>query len=308
MMQAVTTGRCRGRREASPSGIMVPIVASADAQEVPSRGASRCRMAPRWYAVCAIAPNATPSVSSSHTACVSTATHRLSYARRTLARMASHPAASTTDTVQLLLRSRETGSPRSSRVVMARLEVMCCRWAAIVVWPGPPGCDAWEAVTAPIVPNTPVPAAVSVKYVQGPGGPSNASRSILVSRATATAADEPVMADVSSISGALLLRFHEPEPLVHAARNLGEDVRAVCVLEIVHFVDAQPRGPPERRQRVRQGRHGVRPRGQRQGVIGEGRACFQHSPRPLRDAPELHDPLGDHIHVFLDIFIDLVEQ
>src|SRR2546429_9896710 len=33
-----------------------------------SRGASRCRMAPRWYAACAIAPIATPSASSSHTA------------------------------------------------------------------------------------------------------------------------------------------------------------------------------------------------------------------------------------------------
>ncbi len=29
---------------------------------------SRCRMAPRWYAVCAIAPIATPSASSSHRA------------------------------------------------------------------------------------------------------------------------------------------------------------------------------------------------------------------------------------------------
>src|SRR5690349_6198912 len=27
---------------------------------------TRCRMAPRWYAVCAMAPNATPSASSSH--------------------------------------------------------------------------------------------------------------------------------------------------------------------------------------------------------------------------------------------------
>src|ERR1051325_4021050 len=64
-------------------------------------GASRWRMAPRWYAVCATAPSATPSASSSQRACISTATTSRSYSSRSRVRSAAHAASSTTDTVQL---------------------------------------------------------------------------------------------------------------------------------------------------------------------------------------------------------------
>src|SRR5437879_4375172 len=130
----------------------------------PARWAGRrCRMAPRWYAVCVMAPIATPSASSSHTACVSTATSRRSYSSRSRARKAAHAAASTADTVQLRLRSREVDSPRSPRIDSATLEVRWWTWPAIVVWPGPPLWEASAALNPLIVPKTPVPGDVSVK-------------------------------------------------------------------------------------------------------------------------------------------------
>src|SRR5436309_2442424 len=128
-----------------------------------SRGASRCRMAPRWYAACAIAPIATPSASSSHTACVSTATSSVSYSRRSRAWRSAQAASSTLDTVQLRLRSRDVGWPRRPRVESARLELRWWMWPAMVVWPGPPACEAAAALTPLIVPKTPVPGDVSVK-------------------------------------------------------------------------------------------------------------------------------------------------
>src|SRR3989475_1237990 len=138
-------------------------VARAHVTPSASRGASRCRMAPRWYAACAIAPIATPSASSSHTACVSTATSRVSYSRRSRAWRSAQAASSTLDTVQLRLRSRDVCWPRRPRVESARLELRWWMWPAMVVWPGPPACEAAAALTPLIVPRTPVPGDVSVK-------------------------------------------------------------------------------------------------------------------------------------------------
>src|SRR5881296_3687887 len=138
-------------------------VARAHGTPSASRGASRCRMAPRWYAACAIAPIATPSASSSHTACVSTTTSRVSYSRRSRAWRSVQAASSTLDTVQLRLRSRDVGWPRRPRVESARLELRWWMWPAMVVWPGPPCCEAAAALTPLIVPKTPVPGDVSVK-------------------------------------------------------------------------------------------------------------------------------------------------
>jgi hypothetical protein len=63
----------------------------------------------------------------------------------------------------------------------------------MVVRLGPPGSDAWMALNPLIVPKAPVPGDVSVKYVQGPGGPSKASRNIRITRLTVTAAGVAVM-------------------------------------------------------------------------------------------------------------------
>src|SRR2546428_3833441 len=138
-------------------------VARAHGTPSASRGVSRCRMAPRWYAACAIAPIATPSASSSHTACVSTATSSVSYSRRSRAWRSAQAASSTLDTVQLRLRSRDVCWPRRPRVESARLELRWWMWPAMVVWPGPPAWEAAAALTPPIVPKTPVPGDVSVK-------------------------------------------------------------------------------------------------------------------------------------------------
>src|SRR2546422_10816406 len=56
-------------------------------------------------------------------------------------------------------------------------------------------------------------------------------------------------------SRSLLVRLHKPEPLVHAARDLGEDIGAAGVLEVVHLLDAEPRRAGEHGERVRQGGH-----------------------------------------------------
>ena len=97
------------------------------------------------------------------TACISTATNSPSYSSRSRAPKAAHSASSTTDTVQLRLRSREVDSPRSPLVESATLEVRWWTCPAMVVRPGPPSRDAAAALNPPMVANTPVPADVSVK-------------------------------------------------------------------------------------------------------------------------------------------------
>src|SRR5207245_3286642 len=128
-----------------------------------SRVASRCRMAPRWYSDYATAPIATPRASSSHTACVSTATSSVSYCSRSRARTAAHSASSTVDTVQLPLRSREVDSPRRPLVESATLTVRWWTCPAMVVRPGPASWEASAALNPSIVPKTPVAGDVSVK-------------------------------------------------------------------------------------------------------------------------------------------------
>src|SRR5258705_13439336 len=73
-------------------------------------------------------------------------------------------------------------------------------WPAMVVRPGPPGCEAWDALKASIVAKSPEPGEVSVKYVHGPGGPSKASRSILVKRPTSMAGG-PIRSKLHSLRG-----------------------------------------------------------------------------------------------------------
>src|SRR5436189_5306406 len=63
----------------------------------------------------------------------------------------------------------------------------------MVLLPGPPGREAWAALNPPIVAKMPVPGDASVKYVQGPRGPSKASTSIRLSKLTVTAGGVPVM-------------------------------------------------------------------------------------------------------------------
>src|SRR6266545_7164542 len=75
----------------------------------------------------------------------------------------------------------------------------------MVVWPGPPTCEAWPAPNPLMVPNTPVPGDVSVNYVQGPGGPSKASRSIRITKPTVTAGGVPVIRSSSSFDPSFLL-------------------------------------------------------------------------------------------------------
>src|ERR1051325_6141858 len=86
-----------------------------------------------------------------------------SYSSRSRVRSAAHAASSTTDTVQLRLRSRDVGSPRRPLAERATLELRWCTWPAMVVPAGPPGRDAAAALTPPMVANTPVPRDVSMK-------------------------------------------------------------------------------------------------------------------------------------------------
>src|SRR2546425_5343024 len=94
-------------------------------------------------------------------------------------------------------------------------------------------------------------------------------------------------------SCSLLVRFHKPQPLVYAARDLGEDVGAARVLELVHLLDAEPHRAAEAGERVRQRRDVLRAGGERQRIVNEGRPPLHDAHRPLGDAAELDDPLGD---------------
>src|SRR5205809_607690 len=96
----------------------------------------------------------------------------------------------------------------------------------MVVRPGPPRSEAWRALKPPIVPNAPVPGDVSVKYVHGPGGPSKASRSILVSRVTVTAAGVAVMESNIAAVGGGASEFTAPSHRGAWGRRDCESVRA----------------------------------------------------------------------------------
>src|SRR2546422_962409 len=71
-------------------------------------------------------------------------------------------------------------------------------------------------------------------------------------------------------SPALLVRLREPEPLVHAPGDLGEDIGAVRVLELVHLFDADPSRAAECGERVRQRGHVLRTRCKHERIIEEG--------------------------------------
>ncbi len=49
----------------------------------------------------------------------------------------------------------------------------------------------------------------------------------------------------------LLMRFHEPKPLVDAARDFSQQVGAAGVLQLVHLFDAYARGAAERGEGIR---------------------------------------------------------
>src|SRR6266699_5511675 len=103
------------------------------------------------------------------------------------------------------------------------------------------------------------------------------------------AGDDDGGATTVMASGSLLVGFHEPEPLVHAAGNLGEDVSAVRVLELVHLLDAEPCRAAEHSERVGQRGHVLRAGRQAEGIIDEGRPSLDDTPGTFRYATELHD-------------------
>jgi hypothetical protein len=55
----------------------------------------------------------------------------------------------------------------------------------------------------------------------------------------------------SALPICLQVRLDEPQPLVHPARDLGEHVGGVLVLELIRLVDARARQLPEGGQRRR---------------------------------------------------------
>ena len=104
------------------------------------------------------------------------------------------------------------------------------------------------------------------------------------------------------------MRLDEPQPLVDAARHLGEQVGRVQVAQLVGLVDGLPRRLAERRQGRRQ-RLDVAAAVRGVGRVFGQRAPLRHHPgRPLGHAAELHRPLGDLVHVVLHLLVDLVEQ
>src|SRR5713226_3336150 len=109
-------------------------------------------------------------------------------------------------------------------------------------------------------------------------------------------------------SRALLVGLYKPEPFVHAPGDLGEDVGATGVLELVHLLDAEPYRAAESGEGIRQRGHvlGARRKGQR--IVEESGPSLNHAHGTLGYAAELDDPLGNQIHVLCNVLVDLVEQ
>src|SRR6266550_7273509 len=100
------------------------------------------------------------------------------------------------------------------------------------------------------------------------------------------AGDDDGGATAVMASGSLLVRFHEPEPLVHTAGDFGEDVGATRVLELVHLLDAEPGRPAEHGERVGEGRHVLRTGRQADGIVHEAGSSLDNAHGTLGDATE----------------------
>ena len=102
--------------------------------------------------------------------------------------------------------------------------------------------------------------------------------------------------------------LHHPEPLVDAARNLGEHVGRVQVTQLVGLVDGFPRRRAEGRQSRGEGID-VTVAAQCVGRVLTERGPLRHHPgRSLGNAAQLHRALGDVVHVVFHRLVDAVEQ
>src|SRR6266513_5208084 len=104
------------------------------------------------------------------------------------------------------------------------------------------------------------------------------------------------------------VRFHEPQPLVGAPRDLGANVRRVHVVQVRRLVDRPADALPEAGQRRGQGPHVLLARRDGERILRQLRPLGHDPRRPLRDATELNHPLRQQVHVLLHRFVDLVEQ
>ena len=104
------------------------------------------------------------------------------------------------------------------------------------------------------------------------------------------------------------MRPDEPQPLVHPARNLGEDIDGVCVVELVELTDRMTRNLAECSERRGESLDifaavtALRPVFRERGTRGDG------SSGALGATAELDRSLRDEVDVFLDVVIDLVEK
>tara|TARA_R110001599_G_scaffold220020_1_gene418342 strand:- start:537 stop:1412 length:876 start_codon:yes stop_codon:yes gene_type:complete len=107
---------------------------------------------------------------------------------------------------------------------------------------------------------------------------------------------------------ALLVRLHEPEPLVHAACDFGQNIRTDGILELVHFVDAEPRSAGECGKRRGQCIDMLIARFQDQWVDVQSGALGYDAGRAFGNAAQLRDALGNKVDVVFDRVVDLVKK
>src|ERR1051325_8355349 len=106
----------------------------------------------------------------------------------------------------------------------------------------------------------------------------------------------------------LLMRLHEPEPLVGAARDFGKQVGGVEIADFVGVVDGFARGLAECCQRRRKGLDMAATIDSAGRILAQRGSLRGHTGGAFRDAAELHRALGNVVNVILNILIDLVEQ
>jgi hypothetical protein len=104
---------------------------------------------------------------------------------------------------------------------------------------------------------------------------------------------------VDELCLALSMRLNQPEVLVNAARNLGENVSRVGVSEFRRLINRLTREPAKIREDVRECLNVSQPIANLQRILGEPRPACRNAHRSFGDAAQLRDPFRYQVNVLV---------
>ena len=102
--------------------------------------------------------------------------------------------------------------------------------------------------------------------------------------------------------------FDEPEPFIYAARNFGEQIRRIRVFKFVGQINGIARLASESGQRTGDRLDMGRAVGDVQRILCQAGTLCRRADGAFGNAAQLHDPLGNQIHIRGHGFVDLIEQ